>query len=178
MKRETLIYTAVAAGLVLVAYIIFAYLPFSRQLHARRAILAVKAKELTEAQQLVARYPEFRARAIRIQMEAQRLERRLPTRPHVPDLLKDITQAATETNIKEFQFVPQPPVKRDGYWEQPVRMNVMCNYHALGMFLTRLASLPRLVSARDIKITGRDKTGRNEPILAEMTLVTYVLQPR
>ena len=33
-----------------------------------------------------------------------------------------------------------------------------------------------LAAARDLKLTGKDKTGKSESILAEFTLVTYVLR--
>lgn len=178
MKRETIIITSAATVLVLIAYVLFAYLPLTRHLHARRQVLAAKERELAEAQQLVARYSEFKARALRIQTEAQRLEERLPPEPRIPDLLRDITRAATECNIRDCQFVPLPAVKRKGYTEEPVRLKLICGYHALGRFLTRLASLPRMISARNVTLTGRDKTGKSDSIAAEVTLVTYVLERR
>jgi type IV pilus assembly protein PilO len=178
MKRETLLLAVVGAVIVLVAYVLLAFMPLARQLQVRRHVLADKQRELAEAQQLVARYPEFKARALRIQLEAQRLEERLPPQPRVPDLLRDITRAATEVNIRECQFVPQPLVKKEGYWEQPVRLKLICGYHALGLFLTRLASFPRLISARDLALTSRDKSGKTESVTAELTLVTYVYSHR
>jgi type IV pilus assembly protein PilO len=175
VKRDTIVTIAVATAVVLVLYVLFLFLPTARQLHARRLVLADSEREYAASQQLLGQYPEYKARAIRIQLTGRRLAARLPTEPRIPDLIKDITQAATESDIREFQFVPQPVVKKAGYAEQPVRMTLTCGYHALGEFLMRLATFPRLISARDIQLSGRDKTGRNESVAAELTLVTYVL---
>jgi type IV pilus assembly protein PilO len=178
MRRETILITAVGLVLVLAAYVFFGYLPLARQLHARRQVVAAKERELTEIQQLVARYADYQARALRIQLEAQRLEERIPPQPRIPDLLRDITRAATECNLRDCQFVPGAPIRRQGYTEQPVRLKLAGGYHALGLFLTRLASFPRLISAREVSVTGRDKTDHGDSIAAEMTLVTYVLEKR
>lgn len=174
MKRETILITALATLCVLVLYVLFAFLPLARQVHDRRQLLAAKERELAAAQQLLARYPEYRARAIRIQMAARRLEARVPDEPRIPDLIKDITEAATECDVREFQFVPMKPVKRDGVIEHPVRMTLSCGYPALGQFLMRLAGMPRLISARDVQLVSRDPSGRDPALSAELTLVTYV----
>ncbi len=175
MRREVLIGTAVAALVVLVLYALFAFRPLARKLQERRRVLAKQEQALNDARQLVSRYDEFQERAARIRMEAQRLERRLPAEAEVPDLLKSITRAATECNIREFKFTPLPREKRRDYTEQPIRITATCRYHSLGAFLTKLGFLPRLIVARDVKITGRDKTGKTDSITAEIILVTYVL---
>jgi Tfp pilus assembly protein PilO len=174
VKRETILITALVTAGVIVLYVLFAFLPLARQLHARRGLLAAKERQFTEAQQLLARYPEYRARAIRIQLAARRLETRVPGQPHVPDLIKDITQAATESDIREFQFVPLAAVRRGEVVEQPVRMTLVCGFPSLGEFLMRLAGMPRLISARDVQLASRDKAGRDQALAAELTLVTYV----
>jgi type IV pilus assembly protein PilO len=109
-------------------------------------------------------------------MALERLEERIPAGKQVPGLIRDITRAATECNLKDFQFTPQPLVAREGLWEMPVKISAICSYHALGAFLYKVACEPRLAAARDLKLTGKDKTGKSETILAEFTLVTYVLR--
>ncbi len=177
MKRQTWIILASVTVGVLVLYAFFAYTPLAKNLNRQRRVLQVKEKELAEAKQLVASVAAFQERAARTQMSIQHLEERIPARPRVPELIKDVTRVATECNLKDLQFTPQAMVARKGVQEQPVKISATCTYHALGQFLTKLASLPRLITAQDVKITGKDKTGKSESILAELTLVTYV-QPK
>jgi type IV pilus assembly protein PilO len=176
MKKQTWIILGSAVLAVLVFYALFAYAPMAKKLHRQRQILALKEKELGEARSLVSQYAEFQERSARTQMIIQRLEDRVPARPRVPELIKDITRVATECNLKELQFTPQPPVQRKGYWEQPIKISAACSYHTLGAFLIKLANLPRLITAQNVKLTGKDKTGKSESVFAELTLVTYVQQ--
>lgn len=176
MKRETLI----AGGILLLgavyAYWALAYTPLAKKLHARRQVLAAQERELQAARQLVAHYDEYRERAVTLQIQARRLETRLPGQPQMPALLKDITRVATECNIREFEFTPLPPAAKAGYLEQPVRITLLGTYHHLGQFLTQLALLPRLVAARDIKLSSRDKNDRNQSLAADLVLDTYVVK--
>ncbi|NTV52117.1 MAG: type 4a pilus biogenesis protein PilO [Candidatus Firestonebacteria bacterium] len=174
MKRETWIALGATVLALLLTYVFFAYMPLSRKLHRERALLTVKERTLAEVKQTVARFEEYQDRAARTQMAVQRLEERIPARKQVPELIRDITRAATECNLKDFQFTPQPLAPSGDVWEQPVKISAVCSYHALGAFLYKVACQPRLVTARDLKLTGNDKTGKSESILAEFTLVTYV----
>jgi type IV pilus assembly protein PilO len=148
----------------------------SRKLSRARALLTVKERVWEDARQTAARYEEYQERAARTQLAVQHLEERVPARKQIPELIRDITRAAAECNLKDFQFTPQPLVARDGYWEQPVKISAACSYHNLGAFLYKVSCQPRLAAAQDLKLTGKDKTGKAESILAEFTLVTYVLR--
>jgi type IV pilus assembly protein PilO len=178
VKRETWIILGTSLLALMLAYVFLAYLPLARHLQRERALLLVKERVLEEARQTAARYEEYQDRAARTQMAVQHLEERIPASKQVPELIRDITRAAAECNLKDFQFTPQPLVPRADYWEQPVKISATCSYHALGSFLDKVSGLPRLAAARDLKLTGKDKTGKSESILAEFTLVTYVLRTR
>ena len=176
MKRETWIILSSAVLAFILAYVFLAYLPLARRLHRERALLVVKERVLDEAKATAARFEEYQDRAARTQMAVQRLEERVPAHRLVPELIRDITRAAAECNLRDFQFTPQPLVARTDYWEQPVKISATCSYHTLGAFLDKVSHLPRLAAARDLKLLGKDKTGKSESILAEFTLVTYVLR--
>jgi type IV pilus assembly protein PilO len=174
MKREWIIGGSIVAFLVLSLYGWFGVRPLLKTFFSQRHILLIKDKELQEARNLLTHYPEVRERAIRIQMDAQRLEERLPNQARIPALLKEVTQAATECNIQQFTFAPLPAVELAQYIEQPLKLSVSCGYHSLGLFLSRLALAPRLIVTRMVSIKSNDTTGRNESIRAEVTVVTYV----
>jgi type IV pilus assembly protein PilO len=164
----------VSAVVVLVLYVLFAFVPLNKRLAERKDVLVAQQKQLADAQDLVARYDEFMARMGKLQMEMQNLEDRVPSKPRIPELLKDVTRVAAECNIKDFQFAPQTVVDQENYSIQPIQLTITCDYHSLGMFVSKLAGLPRLVTTRDFQISGRDKTGNMDSISAQMTVVTYV----
>ncbi len=180
MNRRIYIY--IAAGLAVVgllaAYVIGAYSPLAKRQNERRRELNIKQQELKAARKLLTQYDEFKERAAQVKLEMYRLQERIPSRPRIAALLKAVTRAATKCNIKEFQFAPQALVAREGFVEQPVRIVVTCGYHQLGMFLSQLAALPRLVNTQDLQITGKEKADETESVTAELTLVTYVFDSR
>lgn len=176
MNKDLLNYTIIGLGavVVLVLYVLFAFVPLHKRMAERKAVYVIQQKQLATARELVARYDEFTARMGKLQMETQNLEDCVPSKPRMPELLKDITRVATECNIKDFQFAPQNVAVKENYFIQPIQLTITCDYHALGMFAGKLAALPRLVTTRDFQISGRDKTGTTDSISAQITLVTYV----
>jgi len=176
MNRDILNYIIIGVSvlILLTLYFVFAFRPLHQQLLDRKAALQAQQKQLNAAQDMVARYDEFMERVGKLQIEMQQLEERIPSQPRIPKLLKDVTRVAAECNIKDFQFAPQPIVIKEDYALQPIQVTVTCGYHSLGLFVSKLAALPRLVNTRDFQIVGQDKTGATASISVKMTLVTYV----
>gem|GEM_PF-4315242 len=180
MNRQLLNWILIAAGAIaaLVLYILFAYMPLAKKLAERKRALAVVQTEIKQIQNVLDNYDYNLERAERIRRERQHLERELPERVQIADLLKDVTRAATECRIQDLKFIPQPLVEEAELARKPVRMTVTCGYHGLGCFLSKLTALPRLVNAGQIQITGRDKTGKTDSITVDMVLETYVQKRR
>ncbi|MEW6516941.1 MAG: type 4a pilus biogenesis protein PilO [candidate division FCPU426 bacterium] len=179
MKREWWLYLGIGAAVVavLVLYLLFAYLPLSRRLAEHRRLLTGQEQAWKQAQEMVARFPELSAEVETARLQFEKLDRRLPAQPRIPELLKDVTRIAAECNLSNLQFTPQPlaPNPEDArYSVQAVRLTISGNYHDIGRFVSRLAELQRLAVARELQLTGRDQTGGTGSVSAEMTLVTYV----
>ena len=174
MNRRTLILAGAAAAVVLILYGLFAYAPLARRLGERREVMQAKQAELNQARDLVARFDAYQERAARIRMQAQRLSRRIPREPGVPELLKTITRAATTCNLEAFQFTPREPVETEVGRELPLTLTVTGSYHALGEFLTELAGAPRLMVAKTVKINRREGKQPHASIEAEIQMVAYV----
>jgi type IV pilus assembly protein PilO len=176
LNRQQINYILIGAGavLLLVLYGRFAYAPLARHLAERKLELAQSQKALEEVRGISEHYEEYADRAERVRLERERLADQLPDQARVADLLKDVTRVAGECNIKNFQFVPQTALVRPEVVRFPVRLTVTCSYHALGLFISKLAALPRLVNTSNIQINGKDKTGKTDSIKVDMLLETYV----
>ncbi|MCK5219804.1 type 4a pilus biogenesis protein PilO [bacterium] len=176
MNRRLYIYFAAGLAVmgVVAAYVVGAYSPLAKNLNERRRELKTQQQELKAARELLTRYDELKERADQVKLEWYHLQERIPDRPRIAALLKAVTRAATKCNIREFQFAPQALVAKEGFSEQPVRIELTCGYHQLGLFLSQLAALPRLVNTRELQITGKEKPDKAVSITAELTLVTYV----
>lgn len=76
----------------------------------------------------------------------------LPEKKEIPDLLTSISQSGHDAGLDFLLFEPKNEEMKDFYTEIPVSIIVSGNYHNLGLFLSKVASLPRVVNVRDLSL--------------------------
>jgi type IV pilus assembly protein PilO len=86
------------------------------------------------------------------------LLRQLPNKTEVPNLLVDITQAGLGRGLNFVLFKPDKEKPKEFYAELPINIKVTGGYHELGLFVTDLAALPRIVTIGNIDIIADAKT--------------------
>ena len=97
--------------------------------------------------------------------------RQLPNKTEVADLLVDISQTGLASGLEFQLFKPQNENPREFYAELPISIRVVGEYHEFGAFVSGLASLPRIVTLHNIKIS---RLGSAKPSLAmDLTAKTY-----
>lgn len=131
-----------------------------------RVILARGGEDLEERMALYERH-------------VSRLEELIPAREEVPALLDDIQSRARSVNVEVLSLDPEPtepagPYNRTGY-----AMTVVGEYHAVGRFLTEIASLSRIVNTRQLDLglytTPQRQPNLESPVQATFRIETYVL---
>lgn len=85
-----------------------------------------------------------------------RLERQLPNKSQIADLLSDINQAGVGRGLQFQMFKPGQEVLRDYYAELPIDIKVNGRYHDMGAFAADMANLPRIVTLNNLAITDKD----------------------
>lgn len=88
------------------------------------------------------------------------LEKQLPSKAEMDQLLSDINQAGLGRGLQFELFRPNQVVLREYYAEQPITVKVSGNYHDMASFTSDVASLPRIVTLNDLDIKTDDKSGR------------------
>lgn len=85
--------------------------------------------------------------------------RQLPTNTEIPGLIDDISQSEAYSGLefRETKYLTER--KAQFYTEKPVSIEVTGDYHQLGIFVSRVSSLPRIVTLHNLTIE-RPK-GRN-----------------
>lgn len=108
-----------------------------------------------------------------------RLEELIPMQEEVSSLLNSISLEARRMGVEISSLDPGPIQQESFYTRQSFSMEVWGEYHDVGRFLTAVASLPRIVTPRDIAIEPctmcEGRAGMEAPILAGFTIETYVL---
>ena len=102
--------------------------------------------------------------------------RQLPTSTEIPGLIDDISQSEAYSGLefKETKYLKERP--SEFYTEKPVSIEVSGNYHQLGMFVSRVSSLPRIVTMHNYTISkpkSKKKGADNNRLTLKITAKTY-----
>lgn len=182
----------VVLALISLSYVYFGttLLPFCYRVKKAKiaeleADYAKLSAEVEKARQIVGNLAKLEAEYERLHHQWESAQQLLPPEEEMPDLLRKVTTAGNKSGIEFMLFQPKPPVVKELYKEHPVAVRVRGGYHELGMFLSRLANLTRIVNVTDLKINPAQtaaKDGKrskivnlNESVIADFTLSAYTL---
>ena len=109
--------------------------------------------------------------------QLQQVERLVPSSEEVPDLLDAIAMEAQRAGVELSLIQPVSATAETYYTRRTYDLAVLGTYHQIGAFLTRVGSLPRIVTPVDLNIVVRNaETRSGDPQLeARFSIETYVL---
>jgi len=113
----------------------------------RKTFLDRKAKAIN--------LPVYREQMKQMQESFDIMVGQLPDRTEVPQLLIDITQAGLSRGLTFSQFQPRKELRGDFYATLPINLRVSGDYHQFGQFVSDLASLSRIVTMGNIRLSNR-----------------------
>ncbi|MGY6275824.1 type 4a pilus biogenesis protein PilO [Methylomonas sp. MgM2] len=105
---------------------------------------------------------DYRDQLTQIEASLGEMLKQMPTKAEVANLLVDISQTGLASGLEFKLFQPGAPIPKEFYSELPINIQVIGKYEELGLFVSGLASLPRIVTVHDVNIVpigGNDKTG-------------------
>ena len=152
-----------AAGIGLVAAIVLGVGIYYDSLEQWKAYEALQKKELDLKQNFETKYkkavnlPDYQAQLTQIEAQLFEMIRQMPTKEEVANLLTDISQTGLASGLEFRLFKPGPSIAKDFYSELPINIEVVGRYEELGLFVSGLAALPRIVTVHDINIVPMDK---------------------
>lgn len=177
--------------LVIVGYVYFftAFMPFFYQ-PQRAKINTLTSEyekisaELEKARQTVGNLAKLEEEYKRLHEKWIAAQDLLPHEEEVAKLLRKVTRAGNQAGMEFILFQPQPVVRKEFVAENPVKVVIQGQYHDLGIFLSKVANLDRIINVNGLKVTPLDekkmgrtasKVGRSHTIEAEMTMTAYTL---
>lgn len=116
--------------------------------------------------------PEYKNQLEQIEASLEEVIKQMPTEEEVASLLIDISQTGLASGLEFRLFKPSAPVRQDFYSELPINIQVIGRYEELGLFVSGLASLPRIVTVHDVNITP-DLKGKEGTMLMNAVVKTY-----
>jgi len=170
--------------IVIIGYVYFftSFMPFFFQpLKARVNTLDSEydkiSAELEKARKTVnslARLEEEYERLHEKWMAAQSL---LPQEREVAQLLRKVTRAGSQSGIRFELFEPQIPVTKEFITENPVKIRIRGEYHEVGVFLSKVANLDRIINVTGLRVKpfkDKENTG-GFTVEAEMTMTAFTM---
>lgn len=110
-------------------------------------------------QKKAAKFQDYKDQLTQIEASLAEMIRQMPTKEEVASLLVDISKTGLASGLKFKLFKPETPIPRDFYSELPINIEVLGKYQELGLFVSGLASLPRIVTIHDVNITPVNNDG-------------------
>jgi type IV pilus assembly protein PilO len=157
------------ACLFCISYMFFFshYLPFGFQ-PRREKITALSLEyerlnaELEKARRTVGNLAKLEAEYTSLHDKWLAAQELLPEENRLPDLLTQVTRAGLQTGLEFDLFKPEEVRPHEFYVEHPVSVEVTGTYHQVGLFLSRIANLERILNVADLQVTalGDPRSGR------------------
>jgi type IV pilus assembly protein PilO len=118
-----------------------------------------------------ANLPDYQYQLTQIEASLDEMIKQMPTEAEVASLLVDISQTGLASGLEFKLFKPEAAVLKDFYYELPIKIEVTGKYEELGLFISGLASLPRIVTIHDVDISPEE--GKDGILKMKATVKTY-----
>jgi type IV pilus assembly protein PilO len=105
----------------------------------------------------------------------------IPSAEEVPNLLDAISAEAQRAGVRIHLIQPVSATEENFFTRRVYDMAVTGGYHQIGEFLTRVASLPRIVTPTNLTVApveaaaGAAPAGRSAELEARFSIETYVI---
>jgi len=114
-------------------------------------------KEFEEKAFQAANLDAYRRQMVEMEESFGALVSQLPSDTEVPGLLEDITNKGLLNGLEIDSINLKKEKAKEFYVELPMSISAKGSYHDLGAFISGMASLPRIVTLHDFKISMQSK---------------------
>jgi type IV pilus assembly protein PilO len=171
---QVLLFVAMAAGIVLVAYSVYPDLgQMQTEIRQLEDDYQTKDRKIREGQAIEQRLPEFEREIESLERKLGDIQQILPTDQETGDLLAWIKNVGDQSNLDLKSFAPGSLRPVDFYKEFPIEMQVVTRYHDLGIFLDRVSKYSRIINVDNLRM-GSNQGGGDKTIRASFTATTFV----
>src|SRR5215217_5343174 len=122
---------------------------------------------------------ELRAETEQFERDLDVMRELVPTANEVPVLLEQVSTAARRVGLDIADVQPLPQLNGDQYDAYKYRMSVRGDFHQIGVFLTNVGTLQRIVAPINVSLNPsqqqtRNRAPRSQAIDARFEIQTYV----
>ncbi|NOZ67665.1 MAG: type 4a pilus biogenesis protein PilO [Deferribacteres bacterium] len=172
-----IIITALPSVILIGLFVFFIYMPRNEEIERLNTKIVKLDKEIISAEAKIRKLDALREENRLLKRRLARLKEQLPEEKEVSELLKQISELGLKSGLKILLWKPGARKTQPAglYVEIPVSVEVLAEYHKLGVFFSHISRLPRLVNISDMKLSSQTGSGQTERgiIKAEFTARTF-----
>jgi type IV pilus assembly protein PilO len=162
------------------AFYYYYEMPTRADIESRQGQLASLQKDIRVGVETAKKLPEFRAQVDDLELRLNSLRAVLPEEKDAADLLRNLQNVATQSNLKINTFRPAASVTQQLHAEWPINLELEGTYHNLATFFDRVGKFTRIVNITNLNVRGSDSGGRarvdpGNTISATCVATTFVL---
>jgi type IV pilus assembly protein PilO len=143
----------VVAVVVVVALWYFWLSDMSGQLEAERKKEPELRTQYTQKLGQTVNFEVLKSQLVQVRQYVTQLEKQLPSKAEMDALLSDINQAGIGRGLQFELFRPGQIALSDYYAELPIAVRVSGSYQDIGLFVSDVAHLSRIVTINNITLT-------------------------
>ena len=117
---------------------------------------------------------DYRSQLDQIEDSLAEMLKQMPTKAEVASLLIDISQTGLASGLEFKLFQPSAEIRREFYSELPINIQVVGKYEELGLFVSGLASLPRIVTVHDVNLSPINSSPSNKDSKNAITMTAVI----
>ncbi len=174
--------TAFVAAALVIYYFLQVWQPkrdelIATEAHAESLVVMNQAAKSEMAQ---GRTAQLSAEAARLSADLEVMRRLVPTGNEVPALLDQVSTAARRVGLEIADVQPLPSLAGDQYEAYKYRLSVRGAYHEIGVLLTNIGSLQRIVAPINLTLVPistdarAPKRHKVQALEARFEIQTYV----
>jgi type IV pilus assembly protein PilO len=133
-----------------------------------------------KAKQTASRLPQVRAEYEALSAQWEEAKGLLPTKQEMAEVLSQVTVAGQRSGVDFLLFEPQAAAPKEIYLEHPIDVTVTGGYHQVGMFLSRISNLPRIINVNSVdmkSVSDPDDSEAPDVVEASIGLAAFTLNP-
>ncbi len=118
--------------------------------------------------------PAYKKQFKQIEALLDEMVKQMPSKAEVAGLLRKVSRKAKESGLEIRLFETEAPERKDFYYELPNKIEVLGNYEDLGLFVSSLSTLDRIVTVHDVMISSPEKENKEDTRLEMKAIIrTY-----
>ncbi len=157
------IIAAIPSVILIALFFVLIYTPKNEEIVALSQKMSQLDKDIAIGEAKVKKLDALIAENALLKKKLEKLKEQLPEEKEVSVLLKQISELGLQSGLEILLWKPESKkTQPEGlYVEIPVKVEVLAEYHRLGVFFSHISRLPRLVNISDIvlRVKGRESTG-------------------